>query len=113
MTMGEAVLQADALRLNTMEDSEKRRWIHELDCDIAETLEVEKPEADYSDNRELLLEAPHDNVYVYYLVARIDYFNQEIQMYQNDMVMFNEMLASARAYIRRHKRHESKGNYKL
>ena len=113
MTMGEAITQANELRINTMSDEEKKRWLHELDCDMAETMEVDVPYEDMSDDRLLLVQSPHDNIYVYYLVARIDYFNQEIQMYQNDMIMFNEMLANARAYIRRHKKHSFRGNWKI
>lgn len=37
----------------------------------------------------LLAPYPYDDVYVKYLAAQIDIVNQEMQKYQNDMILFN------------------------
>lgn len=57
----------------------------------------------------LLTPAPYDGIYPMYLVAMIDYYNQESALYQNDMVLFNEAMAAARAWWRRNHRPKPTG----
>lgn len=53
---------------------------------------------------QLLLPAPHEKVYVLQLVAEIDFYNQETDLYANDRAMFNEAWAEAQAWWRRENR---------
>ena len=39
---------------------------------------------------QLLAEAPYDDIYVYYLLAMIDFYNREPENYNNSYMMFNE-----------------------
>ena len=51
---------------------------------------------------ELLMPFPHDDLYVAYLCAQIDFFNMEMDLYQNDMIVYNNAMSEARAWWRRH-----------
>lgn len=53
--------------------------------------------------RELLIPFPHDDVYLKWLGARIDYHNGEFERYNNAMVMFNvEYQSFLASYNRAH-----------
>lgn len=52
----------------------------------------------------LLLPAEHEEVYIDWLVAQIDYYNQEADNYQNDKAMFDERWGAAQAWWRQSNR---------
>lgn len=89
--------RVDALRPNTFEESDKVRWLAELDGRIAMEVMLMAPEEvamlDYQCpedmQTELLLRLPHDRVYEHWLMAQIDYANGEYGKYDNSMQMFN------------------------
>jgi hypothetical protein len=52
---------------------------------------------------ELLVHAPHDELYLYWLEAQIDYWNGEMAKYNNSIEMFNAVYeAFANHYNRVH-----------
>lgn len=98
MTVGAAIKAADHLRANHFCVDEKLKWISRLDGKIAN--EVLQPRSDirgnvfkgYTQNdieNELLVPYPYDELYVYYLISQIDYYNAEISRYNNSSMMFN------------------------
>lgn len=93
MTINDAIMAADELRPNTFDEDMKTAWLSELDGKIAlEVFKSEKvPLYEYPKNCEktLLVAHPHSDIYPLYLVAMIDFYNQDISSYQNAMSMFN------------------------
>ena len=113
MKTNDAIVKADNLRLNTLDDEQKARWIYELDCEIAEMMEIEAPEWVFPTDRELLMPAEHADLYVKYLVAMIDYYNGEGELYVNDITIYNDAMKKARAWWIRHNRPASAGKWRV
>ena len=97
MTIGEAVDRIDSLKHNIFTVSEKIAWLSRLDGlvkqEILDTCEGEEvPFAGYGAqtdrNTTLLVGAPHDELYLRYLEAQMDYANGEIDRYNNAIAMF-------------------------
>lgn len=114
MKVTEAIAKADALRPNTLGDEQKARWLYELDCDIADMMETDYPAFVWPEiDAELLMPEPHDNIYVLYLCAQIDYYNQESALYTNDMTVFNGAYDDTCAWWRRTHRPKDHGNWQV
>ena len=113
MNITTAIAAADELRLNTVSDEQKTRWVHELDCRVAEVMGVEEPEWEFPSDRELLMPCPHEDIYVTYLVAMIDHYNGENELYINDVTVFDKQYELACGWwIRRHRPAPS-GNWRV
>ncbi len=105
MTVNEAIMQADELRPNVFGDDIKTEWLSELDGKIAQEVYKYKDVPVYEHTKdgdtELLVVHPHSDIYSLYLVAMIDFYNQDIAGYQNAMSMFNNKYdIFAKWYIR-------------
>ncbi len=104
MKLSEAITQADRLRPNAIEDMQKAIWCYELEGEIAAMMGVEAPENVYPCDAVLLMPRPHESVYALYIAAKIDYYNEETDLYQNDLAVFEDAFARARAlWIREHR----------
>lgn len=105
MTISKAIEMLDELRPNAYDEILKTEWLSQLDGQFAlETLKA--PEfSGYSypedSDRELLIPAPYDGVYLYYLQAMLDYQNREYGNYANTMSMFNAAMDQYEKYLRR------------
>ena len=113
MTLTQAIAAADELRLNSVPDEQKTRWVHEIDCRVAEAMEVEIPKYTFPSDRELLMVEPHEDIYVRYLTAMIDHFNGEYEMYVNDITVFKDAFNEAMGWWRRHHRPKSSGSWRV
>lgn len=103
MKIREAIKRADALRLNTISEAQKAAWLYDLDGQLAEMFGVKPAERTWPhDDRELLMPAPHEEIYQLYLICKIDYYNQEMSLYANDRAVYNTALEEAQAWWRRH-----------
>ena len=123
MTINDAITLADSLKPNMMADTVKIRFLNEIEGKIFHEIlmkhehddEMECPEYDDETERstELLVGAPYDMVYVYWMICQIDHLNMEMDKYNNDRVLFENawgnfadywnrevMPLSARPYIR-------------
>ena len=96
MKVIEALRAADDIRPNALLQDTKLRWLSELDgkiavdvmlMDIAEAQNFKYTQDDF--DSELLAAFPHDDVYVLWLVAQIDFANGELNRYQDDKELFN------------------------
>lgn len=67
------------------------------------------PEDDY----ELLLPKQYEEVYVLYVVSKIDYYNQESDLYQNDKRVFSERWNEAQAWWRQNNRARCTGEWRV
>lgn len=132
MTANEVIKKADELRQNTLTDEQKYEKLLVLEAQIAEMMyakdkddaffegktrinkETGLPESDFPElNKGLLMPFPYDRIYVLYLVALIDYYNGEINLYQNDSVIFEDAKNEAFAWWRRNNSPKASGNWKV
>ena len=108
MTILEAITQADLARPNEIDPALKLRWLSTLDGQIhAELLEsfVEDtaPFSGYGGETELkttllLVPFPYDELYLRYLLMRIDLEHGELDRYNNDAACFNRLWQSTAAH---------------
>ena len=114
MKIREATAQCDKTKPNNNYDEiTKFKWLSDLDRLIAEKV-IRKSEsgrnfvfggygADTSPETELLAPPPYDEMYVLYLHAQIDKYNQDYDRYGSSLALFNNLYQSfAGAYIREH-----------
>lgn len=104
MNLREAMAAADGLRPNTVDDALKAAWLFALECELAETMQVEEPAWKWPEDQELIMPAPVDQVYVFWLCAMIDWAQLDMNLYQIDKAMYDEAYAAALAWWRRHHR---------
>ena len=114
MTVRKAIKRADALRMNTLSDEQKAAWIYDLDGQLAEMFEQSPQENTWPEiDKELLMPAPHEEIYQLYLICKIDYYNQEMSLYANDLAFYDAALAEAKAWYRRHHRPFGNRNWRV
>lgn len=110
MTLREAIDRIDGLKHNVFATAEKVAWLSLLDGivknEIIDTHEngenIEFNGYTESDmERELLIPAPYDEVYIRWLEAQIDYYNGEIARYNNSMMMYQTAYDSYQRYYNR------------
>lgn len=99
MTIIEAINKTDALKSNTYTQDEKIAWLNNLEWrikqEVIDTHEGGKNvtftgyDGDSDVTTKLIAEAPHDEVYLLWLQAQIDYYNGEIKKYNLSITMFN------------------------
>ena len=111
MTIIEAINRTDALKHNTYTQSDKVKWLSELDS-MVKRLIIDTHEGaeevtftGYDDstdtNTELLVPAPFDEVYLRWLEAQIDYHNGEYGKYNNAILMYNTAYEAYQNYYNR------------
>ena len=122
MTLMEALHRIDTIKPNSYSQVEKTKWLSSLDG-IIKTEIIDMHEGGdkvtfngYSDATpltiELLVSAPYDDIYLFWLESRIDYWNGEIGKYNNSIEMFNEAYQHYEKYYNR--THMPKGkNYRF
>ena len=114
MTIIEAINRIDAVNPNNYSQPEKVAWLSTLDGvikkEIIDTHEGAEAVAfnGYTDetpvDTELLVSAPYDEVYLFWLQSKIDYWNGEMGKYNNSISMYNAAYANfEKAYNREHK----------
>ena len=105
MTPNKAIEIIDGLKPNSYSDEDKLRWINELDGMVQRLViqadEIKQYSYPEDLNKELLIPAPFENVYTYYLEAKIDYHNREYGNYNNSTLMFESQFTEYKKwYIR-------------
>ena len=114
MTVKEAVKRAYSLRMNTVSDEQKAAWVLDLDGQLAEMFGVSVPENEWPEkDAVLLMPAPHEEIYQLYLICKIDYYNQEMDLYANDLAFYQSALSEAKAWYRRHHYPLQRGDWRL
>jgi hypothetical protein len=113
MKINTAIARADDLRLNTIPEEQKYTWVYELECTVCEMMGKELPAKNFPDNIELSMPEAHEDVYVKYLAAKIDYYNGESALYANDQAIFQDAMADARAWYLRNFGAKNYGNWSI
>jgi hypothetical protein len=119
MTIMDAICRMDELKPNSYSQAEKIKWLSTLDgivkSEIIDTHEGgEKIEfKGYDENTDfstkLLVDAPHDIIYIRWLEAQIDYANGEYGKYNNTLVAYNDAYSVFEKYYNRTHMPISKG----
>ncbi len=114
MTIIEAINKIDSLKPNSYTQSDKIRWLSDLDGKIkieiidthegGENVVFNGYDANTLLETNLIAPAPYDDVYIKWLESQIDYTNGEYQKYNNSATAYNTAyLAFERYYNRRNK----------
>lgn len=98
MTIARALEKTEELKANMMLNSTKIDYLSQLDGKVyreilakhADNPAEECPEYDSETDQstELLVPAPYDDIYIYWLFSQIDIMNQEMDKYNNDRALF-------------------------
>lgn len=99
MKVRDAIDQVRELKPNQYSDETMMRWLSDMDGQIWQDLlchygpanapAPEPYQGDTGMKQELLVGFPHEEIYVTWLGAKIDYQNREFESYNNAMMMFN------------------------
>ena len=119
MKIIEAITHIDTVKPNSYGETEKIRWLSELDGVIkAEIIDTHENGENisfsgYTENTdlttELLVPSPYDEIYIRYLEMQIDYANNEYGKYNNSMVMYNTAYSAYQLYYNRNNKPKSSG----
>ena len=121
MKISEAISRIDSLKHNTYTEGDKIQWLSRLDTMVKKHIIDTHEGADvaftvYNDDTdpqvELLVPAPHDEVYLLWMEAQIHYYNGEYDKYNNAIVMFDASFEDFKNYYNRtHMPKGTKFNY--
>ena len=111
MTISAAIAACDRMRPNTFAYGEKEAWLRELEARIREEIvrTHEGAEAFLAGRAQegedaLLAPSPHESLYLFYLLARIDLMNGDTARYNESAALFNAQYdAFSAAYNRAHR----------
>ena len=114
MTIIEAINRIDAVNPNNYTQPEKVAWLSTLDGvikkEIIDTHEGSEAVtfSGYNDETPLdtvlIVPAPYDEVYLFWLQSKIDYWNGDMGKYNNSIMMYNQAYENfEKAYNREHK----------
>lgn len=111
MTLMEALHRIDTIKPNSYNQSEKIKWLATLDGIIkteiidthqgGENIVFKGYEDDTDLTTVLLVPAPYDEIYLFWLESKIDYWNGEVGKYNNSISMYNEAYATFAKYYNR------------
>lgn len=101
MTIIDAINRIDKLVPNTFEEREKIFFLSTLDATVKEAV-IDRHEGfeevvfegygeDTDTDTVLLVPAPYDEIYLFWLEMKICYYNQDMDQYNNATVMFNKV----------------------
>lgn len=113
MTIIEAINRVDILKPNTYTPDTKVYWLSNLDGIVFEKIikthegaEINEFKGYYAEtpmDTKLIIPAPHEDIYIKWLEAQIDYANREYDKYNNSIVAYNDAYAEyERHYNRTH-----------
>lgn len=112
MTIQQAIARADEMKPNMMSTSLKVQLLNEIESIIFDEIVMTHEHAAditapaYDDDTdpatELILKAPDDAVYVYWLMCEIDKQNMEYDKYNNDKLLFQDAYDEASNRWTRH-----------
>lgn len=114
MTIQQAMDKADRMKPNMMPTEDKIGFLSEIEGKIHEEIimthehtaeEETRPEYDSETDptTEMLVPAPYDMIYVYWLMAQIDHLNMEMDKYNNDRSLFEDAWGNFADYWNRKK----------
>ena len=115
MRPSDVLAQARQMRPGEYSDEMLLGMMHELDARIEREV-LRGRYVDYDDLPqcdELRAPAPYSAMYKWYLAAQIDLMNAEIDRYNNDLTVFEELYAQYQRYAVRTYAPKHRRNYRL
>lgn len=115
VTMNRVIEYVDRVKLNTYSDEEKYQWMKTLEEMIAKEvmgLEDAKHWIPEDGDKPLLVPAPYDEIYGLYVMAMIDFYNQEYGNYNNMTALFRQRLEQFQAWYIRQNRPDGAKNFR-
>lgn len=97
MTLAELIAYVDQIRPNAFDKDVETGWVTEIEHKVYDQVVSRAVDAgdfygpytyDEDAERPLLVDDAHKGVYVYYLLAQMDYTNMEIDRYDADVSMY-------------------------
>lgn len=120
MKLNEAIARIDKLKSNPYDRAEKLRWLSCLDGLVWQQTRVVHGEAaggsftpytqESADDTQLLIPAPYEEIYLWWLAAQIDYHNGEFTRYNNSISLFNTGFSAYVDLYHRSRSGKSTGN---
>ena len=111
MTIMEAINRIDAVKPNSYSQDEKIQWLSQLDGIIKRSIiDTHEGAAAVIFNgytaktnlaTTLLVPAPYDEMYIFWLESKVDYCNGEMGKYNNSISMFNTAYTEYDSYYNR------------
>ena len=122
MTIMEAIQQVDALKPNAYSVRQKIQWLSQLEA-MVQSLVMDAHEdggdpftgfTDQTDpDTRLRMTAPFDMAYLYWLEAQIHYANEDLDLYNRAIVLFNGVYAEFKAAYKRSHRARKVGRFRF
>jgi hypothetical protein len=113
MTLAKLIAQIQTLRPSQYDEHQLTAWVNEIEAQAVDEVfnramfdntEFKPYDIDLDAEKELLIPDENSDVYLHYLAAKIDYWNGEIDRYNNSAVMYDASWnAFASKYRRNHK----------
>lgn len=110
MTVGELIERIIMLRGRQYDEDIMVGWLNEIEGQVVDDV-VNRAEGydmvfrplSYAQDTERQLSIPErfQDVYINYMLSKIDYHNQETERYNNDVVMYNSAYDAYAAWFRR------------
>ena len=111
MTITEAITMIDSIKPNTYTHAQKISWLSTLDEMIkkeiidthegGEAVDFSGYGEDTDINSSLLVPSPYDELYIFWMESKIDYWNGESAKYNNSITMFNNAYSTYQEYYNR------------
>lgn len=110
MKVKDAIEKTNQLKANVYSEENMSEWLSELENYAIESIFNRAEENSFSpvkysyeddEEKELMIPDPYSEIYIYYLAAKIDYWNKELDSYNNNMSMYNASYSSFAAKYRR------------
>ena len=111
MTIKEAIDRADELAPNGFTEEQKKKWLSSLDFNIFEKIikthdgaavdTFDGYDKDTANDTELLVAAPYEDIYLYWLWWHFDHANKEYNSYNNNVAMYDAIYDDYAAWYNR------------
>ena len=104
MIVSEALEKVKERKPNAYDDHMLLEWLNEIEARVQHELMDTPPEGIFSYSiekdmeRELLLPKPYDVVYLHYIIAQIEFNQQEYEAYNNTCEMVNSLYSDAQKH---------------
>lgn len=122
MKLKELIEKINKLKLNEYDEDQLAEWVTELEnymilniFNRAEGMDYEQVRYRYEEDgeTELMVPDPFSEVYLHYLASKIDYWQQEIESYNNSVLLYNTAYQAFADYMRRKHKPKSRPNRKI
>ncbi len=113
MRVREAIENADRIRPGAYSEDIKRKWVCDMEKRIYnEIFSVYKNEGEsftdldnITDETELFLPSPYDEIYILYICSMTDFYNGEYQRYNNDTALLTALYSDFCVFYNRNHDH--------